>query len=78
MKSVLGICLKTTQQSLEELSKISTTVEDGRMRKGLISLIVEEKIQTFCPARVEEELAGFTPRNHRCVRTYECNSGWLR
>lgn len=48
MASALTTCLETTRQLLHELSKISTSAGDGRVRrvrKGLANLMVEEKLQ---------------------------------
>lgn len=48
MASALTTCSKTTQQLSDELSKISTSAGDGRVRrvwKGLVGLTVEEKLQ---------------------------------
>ena len=48
MASALTTCLETTRQLLDELSKISTSAGDGRVRrvwKGLVGLTVEEKLQ---------------------------------
>lgn len=48
MASALTTCLETTRQLLDELSKISTSAGDGRVRrvwKGLVALTVEEKLQ---------------------------------
>ena len=48
MASLLKTCLETTRQLLDELSKISTSARDGKVRrfwKGLVALVVEEKLQ---------------------------------
>ena len=48
MASALTTCLETTRQLLDELSKISTSAGDGRVRRvwrGLVGLMVEEKLQ---------------------------------
>lgn len=48
MASALTTCLETTRQLLDELSRISTSAGDRRVRrvwKGLIGLMVEGKLQ---------------------------------
>ena len=48
MASALKACLEITRQLLDELSRISTSAGDGRARrvwKGLVGLMVEEKLQ---------------------------------
>ena len=48
MVSALNTCLETTRQLLEELSRISTSAGDGRVRRvwrGLVGVMVEEKLQ---------------------------------
>ena len=48
MASALTTCLETTRQLLDELSRISTSAGDGRVRrvwKGLVGVIVEEKLR---------------------------------
>ena len=48
MASLLKTCLETTRQLLDELRKISTSARDGKVRrfwKGLVALVVEEKLQ---------------------------------
>ena len=48
MASVLRTCSETTRQLLDELSKISTSAGDGRVRRvwrGLAGLMVEDKLQ---------------------------------
>lgn len=48
MASALKTCLETTRQLLDELSKISTSAGDGRLRRvwrGLAGLMVEERLQ---------------------------------
>ena len=48
MTLALKTCLETARQLLDELSKISTSAGDGRVRrvwKGLVGSMVEEKLQ---------------------------------
>ena len=56
MASALRTCLETTRQLLEELSKISTSASDGKVRRvwrALVGLTVEEKLQALF-ARLEQ------------------------
>ena len=48
MASALKTCLETTRQLSDELSKISMSAGDGRVRrvwKGLVGLMVEKKLR---------------------------------
>lgn len=57
MASALASCSEKTRQLLVELSKISTSAGDGRVRrvwKGLVGLTVEKKLQGLF-AQLEQE-----------------------